>query len=121
MTRYLLTGFFLLILMCAYSQETAGADSIKTALARARTTEEKFPLLKDLSRIMMNINPVEADDYGKKLIALAEESRDRKLIITAYLENGKRCGFFAGRKEYFNRAVDYFKKGLTIARENKMD
>jgi hypothetical protein len=98
------------MLMSAHSQETASADSMKTELARAKTTEEKFPLLKDLSRIMMNINPAEADEYGKKLIELAEETRDRKLIITAYLENGKRCGFFAGRKEYFNRAVDYFNK-----------
>jgi tetratricopeptide (TPR) repeat protein len=121
MTRYLLTGLLLLFILPAYSQETASADSIKAALAAAKTIEEKFPLLKDLSRIMMNIDPHEADEYGKKLIELAEESRDRKYIITAYLENGKRCGFFAGRKEYFNRAVDYFNKGLTIARENKMD
>ena len=82
------------------SQEAAAADSVKLALSKAVTVQEKIELLDELSRIMMNVNPSEADEYGKSLIKMAEESRDRKLMFKAYLSNGIRCAYFVTQKTY---------------------
>ena len=69
-------------------------DSLKTALAKAPTIKEKATLLDNLSRTLMNINPQEADIFGKQLINIAEESRDRKIMIDAYKSNGLRYSYF---------------------------
>ena len=70
---------------------------------------------------MMNVNLKEADEYGKELISLAEESRDRKLMIKAYMSNGTRCSYLAGTQDYINRAIDYYNKALAIAKQNRLD
>ena len=80
-----------------FSQEAAAVDSIKNELAKATTAQDKVSWLDELSRTMMNVNPKEADEYGKKLIAVAEESRDRKLMFKAYLSNGIRCNYHGRR------------------------
>lgn len=114
---------FLLLLVCSAgkSQEAAAVDSIKKSLSEAKTLNEKFTWLDNLSRTMMNVNPAEADSYGEQLIMLAEESRDRKLMIRAYQANGVRCGFFRAQKIYANRAIGYFEKALAIAKQEKME
>ena len=121
-----MTRCFLILLLPfffapAKAQNAAAVDSMKTALAKATGFEEKFDLLKNLSKVMMNVNPAEADGYGNQLIEMAEESRDKKYIVTAYLENGKRSSFFAGKKEYINRAIDFYNKALAVAKENNLD
>ncbi|HEY6504360.1 MAG TPA: tetratricopeptide repeat protein [Chitinophagaceae bacterium] len=115
--------FLPLVFTClvSYQQDVAAIDSIKSSLAKAKTTEEKIYLLDNLSRTLMNVNLQEAEEYGKQLISLAEESRDRKLMIDAYMSNGVRCSYFAGQKDYAKRAIEYYNKGLDIARQNKYD
>lgn len=118
-------GFLLLCLIAvsctAKAQQALAVDSIKQGLAKAKTAEEKAFWLDNLSRTMMNVNPAEADSYGEQLIMLAEESRDRKLMIRAYQANGVRCGFFRAQKTYANRAIGYFEKALAIAKQEKME
>jgi len=103
------------------SQQAAVIDSLKKVLATAKTAEEKIDILDMLSRSLMNVNPKEADEYGKQLITMAEETRNRQLMVKAYMSNGTRCGYFAGMQDYTSRAIDYCNKALAIARENKMD
>ncbi|MDP4263661.1 MAG: tetratricopeptide repeat protein [Bacteroidota bacterium] len=112
---------FLIPGISSFSQQTLAVDSLKKSLAKAGTTEEKVESLDALSRTLMNVNPKEADEYGKQLITIAEESRDRKLMIKAYMSNGTRCSYFAGIQDYNNRAIDYFNSALAIAKQNKMD
>jgi tetratricopeptide (TPR) repeat protein len=103
------------------TQEAAAIDSIKMALAEAKTPEEKVYLIDNLSRALMNVNPAEAEEYGKQLITFAEESRDRKLMVKAYVSNGIRCGYRATHKEFSKRSAEYYTKALEIARINKME
>ncbi|MBL7741192.1 MAG: tetratricopeptide repeat protein [Chitinophagaceae bacterium] len=103
------------------AQQTAAVDSIKAELAKAVTAEAKVYWLDNLSRTLMNVNLQQAEEYGKQLIAVAEESRDRKLMIEAYMSNGVRCSYFAGQKDYTMRSVDFYNKALDIARQNKME
>jgi hypothetical protein len=81
MRRYTLFLSFILSSFLMYAQDAAVADSLKKKLLTAKGTDEKFTVLKDLSRVMMNVNPAVADSLGKEMIRVAEESRDRKLIF----------------------------------------
>lgn len=107
------------ISLCA--QEAAAVDSLKKAYEKAATSEEKVTLMDELSRVMMNVNPKDADEFGNKLIAIAEESRDRKLMFKAYLSNGTRCSYLANQKAYSQKAIEFYNKALDLARQNRME
>ncbi|MET0395089.1 MAG: tetratricopeptide repeat protein [Chitinophagaceae bacterium] len=123
--RIVRSGSFLFLFLVAFTvihaQQAAAVDSMKRVLAVTKTTEEKVYWLDILSKTLMNVNLAESDKYGQQLIEIAEESRDRKLMVTAYLSNGTRCSYFATQKEYLNRAIGYYDQALGIARQNRMD
>jgi tetratricopeptide (TPR) repeat protein len=115
---------FLLIIVTLYtntasSQQAAAIDSIKVALATAKTPQEKVQWLDELSRTMMNVDMKEAENYGSQLIKVAEDSRDRKLMFKALLSNGIR--YFAQQKAFSSRSIDYFNQALQLAKQNEMD
>jgi tetratricopeptide (TPR) repeat protein len=96
-------------------------DSLKQALDKAPTDLEKVETLDMLSRTLMNVDLKEAEVFGQKLIMFAEETRDRKLMIKAYMSNGTRCSYFSGSQDYTNQSIGYFNKALELARQNRMD
>ena len=103
------------------AQEAQMLDSMKLELQAAKTSAERVNLLDIMSRTMMNINLEQAEEYGKKLIQEAEESRDRLLMFTAYISNGVRCSYYSGVGDYLKRSIEYYEKALTIAKENRME
>lgn len=118
---FLLFSFLLFRPAPAVSQEAAAVDSIKQGLAVARTAEEKAWWLDNLSRTLMNVNQAESERYGQQLIALAEESRDRKLMIFAYMSNGFRNSYMRGQKIFCEKAIVFFDKALSIARQERRE
>lgn len=104
-----------------HAQEAVAVDSIKNALSKATTAQERVTLLDELSRTLMNVNPKEADETGARLITVAEESRDRKLMFKAYLSNGIRCTYMANQKAYSQKAIEFYNKALELARQNRME
>jgi tetratricopeptide (TPR) repeat protein len=104
-----------------FSQQAAALDSMRSALAKAKTPEEKVYWLDNISRTAMNVKLELAEEYGNQLITFAEETRDRKLMIKAYMSNGLRCSYFAGQKDYTTRSIEFYNKALEIARQNKME
>lgn len=119
--KTLLLISILFSLVISQAQESAAVDTIKNALAKATTVQEKVGLLDELSRTLMNVNPKEADETGARLIAVAEESRDRKLMFKAYLSNGTRCTYMANQKTYSQKAIEFYNKALELARQNRME
>jgi tetratricopeptide (TPR) repeat protein len=119
--RALLLVLSLFSFVIIYAQEAAAVDSIKTALSKATTAQARVTLLDELSRTLMNVNPKEADETGARLIAVAEESRDRKLMFKAYLSNGTRCTYMANQKTYSQKAIEFYNKALNLARQNRME
>jgi len=111
----------MLFSIAAYSQQPAVVDTFKAKIDRAVTIDEKFELTGQLSRLLMNTNPIEADQYGNQLIAMAETTRDRKLMINAQLINGERYANLAGRKENVDKAITYYTTALEMSRFNKLD
>lgn len=112
---------FLGVINIGHSQQAAAVDSMKREFSTAKTTEEKIYWLDALSKTMMNVNLQEAEKYGRQLIELGEESRNRKWMFQAYLSNGVRCSYFAGNKDFTKRSIDYYNQALNIARENKLE
>src|SRR4030095_17158973 len=104
-----------------FPQQAAALDSMRSALAKAKTPEEKVYWLDNISRTAMNVKLELAEEYGSQLITFAEETRDRKLMIKAYMSNGLRCSYFAGQKDYTTRSIEFYNKALEIARQNKME
>jgi len=89
-------------------------------MAKAVTLEQKFPMMEELSRVLMNVNPKQSDDMGSQLITLAEESRDRKYMFKAYLSNGDRSSYMASQKAYSDKAIEFYEKALALAKQNRM-
>jgi tetratricopeptide (TPR) repeat protein len=119
--KALLLILSLLSFAIIHAQEAAAVDSIKNALSKATTAQERVSLLDELSRTLMNVNPKEADETGAMLITVAEESRDRKLMFKAYLSNGIRCTYMANQKTYSQKAIEFYNKALELARQNRME
>ncbi len=117
--RVLLPVLLLVLFLPAYSQQDRTVDSLKKVVATSADARVKVEAMDILCRMLMNINLQEAEDYGNRMILLAEESRDRKLMINAYLANGLRCSYFAGRKDYAQRSIGYYNKALEIAVKNE--
>ncbi|MEO7923693.1 MAG: tetratricopeptide repeat protein [Chitinophagaceae bacterium] len=119
--KIFLLFFFSLIGRQAFTQDPAALDSMKTALAKATTPAEKVYWYDNLSRTMMNVSPPAADSMGQELILYAEETRDRVLMIKAYMSNGLRCSYFKGQKNYTKKSIEFYEKALAIARQNRME
>lgn len=116
----------LLIIIClpfmALAQRPGAVDSLKKRLNAATTSDdEKFEIAGYLARVLMNVNPAEADEYGQRLIEVAEVSRDRVKMVNALFINGERYSFLAGRRDNIEKSIDYYTRGLQLARENKID
>ncbi len=121
MRLFSLLSLLLFLHLSASAQVASAIDSIKAALASAKTVQEKVYLTDNLARTYMNVSLEESEKYGQQLISLAEESRDRDLMVFAYQMNGVRCSYLAAQKSYTDRAIGYFNKAISIARDNRMD
>lgn len=119
--RKFLLFSLLLVFINTSSQQAAVIDSLKKELAKAQTAADKVHLLDIIARTSMRVSLEEGEKYGKQIIEVAEESRDRVLMIKAYQSNGTRCLYFGGNKNNINRSIEYYNKALAIAKEKKTD
>lgn len=117
----LLISFCCLYSLTSAQNQMAVIDSFKNSLAIAKTIEEKFEITGQLARVYMNVSPAEGDKYGEELIQLAEESRNRNLMVKAQLINGERYSYLSGKKENEDKAIKFYNAGLDMAKQNKLD
>lgn len=99
----------------------AVVDSMVTRLHNAKDVNERFSILSRLARVFMTVNPAEADKYGDQLIEVAESTREKRKMFRAFMVNGDRFSFLAGRKDNINKSIGYYEKALDLARRNNMD
>lgn len=119
-SRYFIILFFTLLPFVSPGQEAA-LDSLRIAVEDAKTPAEKIYWMEKLALASINVSAERADSLGKVLIEIAEESRDRKLMVRAYMANGLRCGYFGGNLSRTRQSIDYYEKALTIAKDNKLE
>ncbi|MBL0152260.1 MAG: tetratricopeptide repeat protein [Chitinophagaceae bacterium] len=103
-----------------HTQDLKAVETLKKKLAAAKTPGDKVYFMDNLSRVLMNVDLQQAEELGKQIILVAEESRDRELMVKAYISNGQRCSYFGGRGDYTERSIQYYEKALDIARQNKL-
>src|SRR5690348_2624699 len=116
-------GCLLLTFLTLYfiaSSQSVMEDSLKRELAKAKTPAEKITSLRDLSSFYMATNPPMADQFGKRMIEIADSTRDRILICKAYLGNAERYYNFSAIQKNLITAIDFSQKALDIARENNL-
>lgn len=110
-----------LVCLTGFAQNPAVVDSFKRELPKATSPDKKIEILGYLTRVFTNINLTEADKYGQQMIEEAELSRDRRLMIKAFMANGERFSYLAGRRDNIEKSIDYYSKALELARKNKLD
>jgi tetratricopeptide (TPR) repeat protein len=94
---------------------------MRLAVSHAKTTEDRAYWMDMLARTLMSVDLAQSEKAGQELIELAEESRDRKLMIFAYRSSAVRYSYYGGQKEYTEKSISYYNKALNIARDNKLD
>lgn len=122
----ILSYCLLLILLSATSltlpaQTDHFSDSLKKNLTTARDDRERVQALLSLALFYNILDSVQSEKYVRQAIEVAELSRDRKLMITAYLKNGARYLNNASLSGMVDHALDNFRLAEKIARENGMD
>src|SRR5580698_11242702 len=87
------TTCFLLFMLVFVRQGRAQEywpDSLKRALAHATEWQDKARMATNLALYYFGQNRPLSDEYGRQAVEAAEMSRDRMLMITTYLDNGRR-------------------------------
>lgn len=114
----------MLLLLAGYSslcQKLPIIDTLEKKVIAAKNDFEKVQAMGELSAMLLNVNPAASDSVGEDLIIFAEATRSRQLMAMAYLENGRRTGYLAARKDYADRSVKYYEKALKIAQSSRLD
>lgn len=118
---------YLVICICFFwcttimAQQQKIVDSLKKQLSIATTDEKKVDLAGRLSQITMSFDLNQADEYGSQAITYAELSRDRRLMIKAYMTNALRYSYVAQMKGNIEKSRNYYNQAYKLAVENKME
>lgn len=119
-TRSLLSAilFFLFSTACL-AQDNSYLDSLKQNLTEAKTDAERIKRLEKLMLFYMALDRNEADKYARQQQAIAEQSRDRTLMVTALVSDAMRYyAVGSAIREYSDKAQVSAQKALEIARES---
>ena len=120
--RYLFFFVFVLCGMESGAQKAPGLiDSLKKKLAQARTGTEKVDLHRQLAFAYLSIDTKQSDAHNAEMLAVAELSRDRKLMIKARLHKGERLLYMTTVKSNLRQATAAYEEALEMARHSKLD
>jgi tetratricopeptide (TPR) repeat protein len=113
----------ILMLACGGASAQKGHlfDSLKKNLSLAQTDEDKVYLLGELVDQYSGLDNELSRQYAEQAIQVAELSRDRKLIILAYLQNGARCMNLPPLEGNIQAALENYENAEKIAKENGLD
>jgi tetratricopeptide (TPR) repeat protein len=118
------TLFFCFFLLSGLRSSCQGprsfTDSLKLRLARADTVQERVELLLDLS-LATSLDPAQSRAYGEQAISEAEFSRDRRLIASTYLQDGKGYLNNSGLSDKLEHALKQTERAEQVARENGLE
>ena len=98
---------------------TVVMDSLKRELARAQTATDKVQFL--LSLAQSSLDSAMSASYSSQAIEVAELSRDRKLMASAYLLKGKRYLNNTEWAENLDKAIADLRRAEEIARADNLE
>ena len=95
-------------------------DSLQRNLQRAKDDNAKLYALKDLADYYTGTNPELSEDYARQGQQLADLSRDRSLMVKAYLWNGNLHLSMAETAGKIKAALSDFEHAEKLARDNNL-
>jgi tetratricopeptide (TPR) repeat protein len=118
---HFLLALAMLVAHRSQCQEAAALDSLRLTLEAAKTPEEKVFWWERYALAVMNVDRERSDSLGRALIEYAEETRNRRLMVQAYMASGQRLSFFTGNIERQRKSAEYYQQALEIAGKSKLD
>lgn len=116
---------FLILLLSSrqiLAQSDFLGDSLKRNLSLVHTDADKLYALFDLACYYTTLNNTLSEQYAHQALEIAELSRDRKLIVLAYLDNGDRyLNNMSALEGSIMLAMENFHNAEKEARENGLD
>ncbi len=115
---------WLCTLMCGAvlaQNQNAILDSLNREYRKTGDLKEKSVLAGKIGIYYSAVDPARSDSFSNLSIEHAELSRDRLTMVKAYRYNADRYANLAGRKEFLPKAIDYYNKAYTLARESKLN
>jgi tetratricopeptide (TPR) repeat protein len=118
------TGVLILLVAAWYmaaAQSTFLEDSLRKELSHARTVPDRLRWMDALGQFYIGINNQQADELEMQIITLADSSRNREWMATAYLYNADRYLNFSSVQLSITKGLEYAQKALEIARNNNLN
>jgi tetratricopeptide (TPR) repeat protein len=122
-TRSLLSAIlFFLFATTALAQDNGYIDSLKRDLELAKTDAARLNTLKELAGLYMTLDAAQADRYALQMQELAEQTRDRKLMVQVLLLDAQRYfAVGAGNREQAAKALLSAEKALALAKTSGLE
>jgi len=121
MTRILCIALLCVLSSSLSAQNNPFTDSLKRNLDLATSSAEKVKWLGYLSNFYFPLDRKLSDDYSLRQTRLAEESRDRKLIVLAILSDARRHYNFSANQDNINAGIKFSQRALDLARSASLD
>jgi len=112
--------FVLFLSSSLLAQTNPLTDSLKRNLEKSSSDEQKVFWLSQLSSFYFSVNRKISDDYAIQLQQMAEESRDRKLLVMVHLSNARRFSSVSGKQDNINKSLGFAQKALELARASNL-
>jgi tetratricopeptide (TPR) repeat protein len=120
MPRLILVLFFVLTVVQLHAQNPV-VDTLTLQLSRATTNEERVSILGELAQFYVGADRKLSDEYFAKQFRIAEESRDRKLIVRSHLSNAHRLYNMNVLQKNVEDGLQASEKALQLAKASRMN
>lgn len=109
----------LFLLFCglqSFAQKDTTIKKLEDKLKGTQSVSEKLDIVKELAQEYNLEDPKACQEILNRGIFIAEESRDREMMIKARRIAGNLYGQMAGIKEYSEKALQYTREALELSR-----
>ena len=121
MKRLLLLLWLLPVCLFAKAQANSLADSLHNQLVHSTTVADRIYWLNRLARNYTGIDTTKAEEFSSQLLAVADSSRNRELMIKSLLYEAERLYDFGFVQESITKGLEYSQKAFDLAKESHLD
>ena len=117
--KNILLVLFLLVSLNSFAQKDTAIISLEKQLAATTNVSDKLDIVFKIASKYNVENPAATEAILRKGIFIAEESRDREMMIKARRYAGYFYTYLANLKEYSTKALSYTNEALELCKKAK--
>ncbi len=117
--KLLLSLLFTAIIIKSSAQKDTAIVSLEKTLLTTKNVSDKLDIIFKIAAKYNLENPLAAEEILKKGIFIAEETRDREMMIKARRLAGSFYTQLIGLKEYYTKAITYTNEALALCKKEK--